>query len=246
MKSSIGRRDFVRLCLNSLAAAGIPQAAAAAARTPLKTYSRSLLVNRDGDPVRVADIEEGQSFIFNYPYVSTPCFLLNLGEPVRMKEALTTESGKDYQWQGGVGPRQAIVAFSAICAHKMTHPAKSVSFINYRQEKVRFLDKDKQLQERAGVIFCCSEKSVYDPSHGAKVLGGPAKQPLTAIALEFDPSTDQLRAIGTHGGELYQQFFAKFGFRLGLEFRTAKVDRLIADSTEVFTLAEYSRQTVLC
>jgi len=115
-----------------------------------------------------------------------------------------------------------------------------------RQEKVRFLDQQEKARQRARVIFCCSEKSVYDPSQGARVLGGPAKQPLTAIGLEYDAASDRLYATGTHGGELYDQFFAKFGFRLQLEFRATDIQRQAAESAEVVTLEEYTEQRVVC
>ena len=71
------------------------------------------------------------------------------------------------------------------------------------------------------VIFCCSEKSVYDPAGGARVLGGPARQPLATILLQSDPESGALSALGTVGGEMYDAFFEKFAFRLALEHETA-------------------------
>ena len=49
------------------------------------------------------------------------------------------------------------------------------------------------------MIHCCSEHSEYDPATGARVLGGPAPQPLSAILLEHDKSNDYLYAVGTLG-----------------------------------------------
>jgi hypothetical protein len=138
-----------------------------------------------------------------------------------------------------------VVAFSAICAHKMTHPAKQVSFINYRHQRVTFEDAEKQSTERAQVIYCCSEKSVYDPVNGARVLGGPAKQPLAAIVLEQD-NAGTLYAVGTTGGELFDRFFREFTPRLQLEFGTQEVRRLVGERATVHTLAEYCRNQVLC
>jgi len=42
------------------------------------------------------------------------------------------------------------------------------------------------------VIHCCSEHSQYDPAEGARVVAGPAPQPLAAILLDHDPASDAL------------------------------------------------------
>jgi hypothetical protein len=40
----------------------------------------------------------------------------------------------------------------------------------------------------------------------ARVLGGPALQPLSAIVLEHDKTGDQPYAVGTLGGEMFDAF----------------------------------------
>ena len=103
---------------------------------------------------------------------------------------LRREDGATYAWQGGVGPlRATIVAFSAICAHKLAYPTREVSFIRYQRERSATSD--------AQVIHCCADHSVYDPAQGARVVAGPAPQPLAAILLEHDAATDELVALGT-------------------------------------------------
>jgi hypothetical protein len=67
------------------------------------------------------------------------------------------------------------------------------------------------------MIHCCSEHSKYDPAAGARVMGGPAPQPLCAILLEHDRAGDPLFATGTLGGEMFNTFFAKYDLRLALE-----------------------------
>ena len=119
------------------------------------------------------------------------------------------------------------MAFSAICTHKLSHPAKAVSFINYRHEPVSFRDQQEQLVKRSGVILCCSEKSAYDPAKGARVLGGPAKQPLCSILLEYDDAEDGLYALGSYGGEMFDRFFQQFAARLQLEWGTSDVRRSV-------------------
>jgi hypothetical protein len=95
------------------------------------------------------------------------------------------------------------------------------------------------------VIHCCSEHSQYDPAEGAKVVAGPAPQPLAAILLDHDPKSDSLSAVGTLGGELFNEFFSKYEFRLSLEHgghpKTAIEGRSI-----VSELTEYCKQQVKC
>lgn len=215
-------------------------------QSPVHRYNRVKLVDAQQRPIAPEALEEGANYVFNYPYVTTPCFLINLGKPAGGSELLQTESGQEYRWQGGVGPHRSIVSFCAICAHKMSHPSKSVSFINYRHEDVSFRDKDENTVRRPGVIYCCSEKSVYDPARGARVLGGPAPQPLAAIALEYDEKEGAIFASGTYGGELYRKFFDTFAFRLALEYGTSDIQKKASGTTTVTTIEEYSATRMLC
>lgn len=238
------RRRFVKLCASLIAAAGVSPALLAGADNIARRYHRARLVDTEGRPVTPSKLEVGENYLFHYPYVSTPCFLLDLGKPTRAKATLVTESGERYEWSGGIGPNRSVVAFSAICAHKMSHPARQVSFINYRHEPVRYTD-GKQSVQRSQVIYCCSEKSVYDPLDGARVLSGPAKQPLAAILLEQAPDGG-LVAVGTYGGEMFDRFFREFGFRLALELETSDIRAEVRDTATVMPLAEYCRTQVLC
>jgi Rieske Fe-S protein len=213
---------------------------------PIKYYERVLLTDSAGTPITSNMLNVGESYVFNYPYITTPCFLLNLGKPTARDTVLTTDTGSTYVWKGGCGPTHSIVAFCAICAHKMSHPARAVSFINYRHESVNFRNASEQSEERSQVIYCCSEKSVYDPADGARVLGGPAPQPLTTIVLEPDQRNGTIYAVGTSGGEMYQKFFNTFGFRLALEYETSDIRAPAKQSAEVVSITEYSRTQRMC
>ena len=48
------------------------------------------------------------------------------------KVELKTENGSTYEWPGGVGAQRGIVAYSAICSHRLTYPTRQISFISYR------------------------------------------------------------------------------------------------------------------
>ncbi|HXZ93507.1 MAG TPA: (2Fe-2S)-binding protein [Burkholderiales bacterium] len=225
------RRDFIKLCAGgaSLFAAGAAQA---------RFYGRALLVDERGAPLRAAAIPPERNLVFNYPYAATPCFLLNLGRPAPAAVRLATTDGRGYEWQGGVGPARSLVAYSAICAHKMAYPTRQISFISYRAEA-------SGPNRHAHVIHCCSEHSQYDPAAGGRVVAGPAPQPLAAILLEHDAAHDALYAVGTLGGEMFDAFFAKYGFRLAMEYGPA-AQRAAGGTATVFPLEDYCRQQVKC
>ena len=248
MNRTVERRCFVKLFAAAAAAAttGANPALLAATGATARLYDRTALVDDDGAPITAHGLDVGRTYVFHYPYATTPCFLLDLGRPVPADVELSTEAGEPYAWPGGAGEGRSIVAFAAICAHKMSHPAKDVSFINYRHGKVRYLDSRDRSRERSGVIFCCSEKSVYDPSDGARVLGGPAKQPLATILLQSEPESGALYALGTVGGEMYDAYFEKFAFRLALEHETSDIQRRTGETSLVMGIEEYSRTIMRC
>lgn len=77
------------------------------------------------------------------------------------------------------------------------------------------------------------------------MLAGPAPQPLAAILLEHDSNSDELHAVGTLGGELFNEFFAKYAFRLQLEHGAA-ARTAVAGSCMVQALENYCKQQVKC
>lgn len=230
------RRIFLQTCA-AAAVAAAPTFTLAADASP-RHYSRARLVWPDGKPVLAAALPAHTNFVFQYPFTATPCFLLNLGRRLEAGTSLRTADAHTYRWQGGVGPERSIVAYSAICAHKMSYPTRQISFISYRSEGSR---RAKGFR----VIRCCSEHSEYDPAQGAAVVGGPARQPLAAILLDYDERADELYATGTLGGEMFDQFFSKFEFRLSLDFG-GKAHQPARDSCEVVELAKYCMQQVQC
>ncbi len=230
------RRRFLQTCA-ATAFAAAPAFAVAADASP-RYYSRARLVGWDGKPVRAATLPAHTNLVFHYPFAATPCFLLNLGRRLETGASLRTTDARTYRWKGGVGPASSIVAYSAICAHKMSHPTRQISFISYRAEGSRE-------SRRSRVIHCCSEHSEYDPAQGAAVVRGPARQPLAAILLDYDERADELYAVGTLGGEMFDEFFSKFESRLSLDFGD-KAQQPVGENCEVVELTKYCRQQVQC
>jgi Rieske Fe-S protein len=232
------RRDFIKIC----AAGAAVRANELFAAQDLKPrfYTRTLLSDEGGRPFRAARLVAGRNYIFHYPFESTPCFLLNLGRPTVRGVQLKTEDGSAYEWSGGVGPDRAIVGYSAICAHRMSYPTPQISFISYREKSTA------SGIMRPNTIHCCSEHSEYDPAAGAKVVGGPAPQPLAAVLLEHDAKSDTLHAVGTLGGEMFNAFFAKFEFKLALDYGGDKTRQPVAGRSVVKELQQFCKQQVRC
>jgi arsenite oxidase small subunit len=242
------RRTFIEACATSCGASSLlglasnsadaaQPSAAAALEMKAKAYASALLVDEHGDAIKASSLKAGINYVFHYPFQGTPVFLLNLGKATA-SAPLKTKAGEDYAWPGGVGKARAIVAYSAICAHKLVYPTKDVSFISFRAGK-------SPISPHEGVIHCCADNSQYDPSQGAKVLSGPAEQPLCAVILQHDAKTDQLTATGTLGGELFDAFFKKYEFRLQLDVG-AKATQQAAAKTVVSELAKFCKQAVSC
>jgi Rieske Fe-S protein len=232
---SARRRDLMRqaACVAGawVAASALPVVAVGEVRR----YPRSLLVDPHGSPWRARQLKPGEAFLFNYPYAVSPVFLIAFEHEVEPAE-LITEDKRRYAAPGGVGPNKSIVAFSAICAHKLMYPKTTISFIGLRSGG---------RGEPSHVIHCCGDNSRYDPLHGARVIDGPAPQPLAAVLLEWDAGSDQLHAVGTRGGEMFDAFFKKYATQLELEIGSGL--RKPSDATVVVQqAASYSQQWRSC
>jgi Rieske Fe-S protein len=232
------RRDFLAACAGMTGAAALAASAAARDGVAPRHYGRTKLVDARHRPLRTADLKSETNYVFQYPYAATPCFLLRLAGPAPPVEGLKREDGRAYDWIGGVGAERRVVAFTAICAHQLAYPTREVSFIRYQSEG--------SATSAGRVIHCCADHSVYDPAAGARVVSGPAPQPLAAIVLEHDPKRDELYALGTLGAEPFEAFFAKYEFRLATEYGGSKARAGVGAVSVVRELSDYCRNTIRC
>ena len=215
-----------------MAAQGV---SAASGNTAVRRHGRALLVDAFGDPIRARNLVPGAAHVFTYPFRATPAFLIALPAATG-PTPLQTEAKEAYEAPRGVGPQGAIVAFSAICAHKLMYPTRQISFIGLRKGHG---------DEPAQVIHCCGDQSRYDPIRGARVIGGPAPQPLAAVLLEWDAKTDQLHATGTAGGEMFDAFFERFAFKLEME-HGPRARQPVGATAVTLPAASYSKQWQTC
>ncbi len=238
----LDRRRFIKICAASGAAVVANPALVAQPLGEPVPAERVRLVDADGRALQPESLSVGQSYVFHYPYVTTPCFLIDLGAPAEPGDELTTADGRPYRWTGGVGPKRSIVAFSAICAHRMSYPTRAVSFIDYRHRPISGDGSGDDWWERGQVIYCCSEGSVYDPGDGGRVLAGPAPQPLAAVRLEYDDDDGAIFATGVYGGDMLERFLTEFGFQVSLAHKRDDIWRAASGVTTVWSMNEYSEK----
>ncbi len=236
------RRRFIRAC-TAVAAASLASPSfflktVDAKEGSFKPYKRAPLVDEDGKSLKLEKINPSREYLFFYPYRATPCILIDMDRelpPVEVKLA----DGSTYRWQGGVGPKKSIVAYSAICPHQLSHPTPDYSFINYYPE-----DKPSKVVNRGGVIQCCAHMSVFDPRNGGTVLEGPAKFPLLAIVLEYEDGV--LYAVGTLGKELFEEFFDVFKPDLKKLYRSTRRAKKLVEKCPVVEMSEYTKEVIRC
>jgi len=231
------RRQFLTTCA-VLSGAGFLQDHDARADATPRFYARTRLIDVHGRPIRLRDLTADTNYVFQYPYAATPCLLVKLSRSASEAVNLTRVDGTGYAWQGGVGPDRNVVAFSAICAHKLAYPTREVSFIRFQRER--------SATSAAQVIHCCADHSVYDPAQGARVLAGPAPQPLAAILLENDADDDGLYALGTQGAEQFDAFFEKYRMKLNLEYGRESGRVAVNGTATLRELTAYCRTTIQC
>jgi arsenite oxidase small subunit len=236
------RRNFIESCSASAvcltASAALPVFAANAAP---KSYAKVLLTDERGDPFKASMLAALTNYVFHYPFEATPVFLLNLGKVVAA-QSLTTKTQDSYAWPGGVGSGKSIVAFSAICAHQLVYPTKDVSFISFRKGAAV---NAKTPNAGSDLIHCCADHSQYDPAQGAKVLSGPASQPLCAVLLEHNVKDDTLSAYATLGGELFDDFFKKYEAKLSIDVGS-KAKNSVQSKSVVRALDKFCRNPIKC
>lgn len=193
---------------------------------------RALLILEGRGALRASELLPHHSYVFAYPFESTPCFLLNLDRAVPGARLHVNGGRTVYDWAGGVGRDRSVVAFSAICPHAYTHPTREVAMVHYYGPET-----PATVAQRTGVVTCCVHGSTFDPGRGAAPLQPPAEIPLAGIVLEWDEATDALYARGVAGRPVFDEFFRSF---------PRYSHREVQGSTPVWPLDRYSRSVLSC
>lgn len=204
-----------------------------------RAYEKVQLVDASGKPIKYGALKKETPYLFMYPHASTPCFLLRTDTSTLKEVKLVAEDGTEYLWKGGVGKEKDLVAYSAICPHQLTHPTPSDSFIAYVPKGGKTM-----AYKEGGVIVCSSHMSAYDPKAGAKVLAGPAPQPLASIVLEVDKD-DHIWASAVLGPDKFHDYFRSFKPELkDIYGNIRKAKKLVKISAKTVPLKEYSKEII--
>ena len=203
-----------------------------------QTFEKVQLKDGEGNALKASTLVKEENYFFMYPHAATPALMVDLLEPTDKDIKLKAEDGTEYIYKSGVGAKGTIVAFSAICAHQLTHPQKAMSMFQYVPSTGKTLAYDK-----AGVFVCSSHLAAYDPKQGGKVVGGPANQGLASIVLEID-ADDNIWAVAVLGPNKFQEFFDAFKQEHKAEFGRRGAKKLVATEAKVVPLTKYSAELI--
>lgn len=226
-----GRRKFLKGLVIGISAAAIGGIIPKGIQylTPplpsLSSFPDLLLVDSNANPLLGSDtntlpVNSPMITLFNYPLSEYPNFLIRLGDAndneiaVGPSTVTIPENGSTYSFPGGVGPKNSIVAYSAICQHLGCTPPQ-IHFYPpaYVNESMLSAPTPNALTPEAlsaakqsnapSIIHCDCHGSTYNPYKGAEVLTTPTQRPLPAVELYWDQSTDYIYAKGMIGVPIY-------------------------------------------
>lgn len=242
VRSPVRRREVLARLTRGVAAAGALWPAAplrllraARAQPSYVPLKRALLTDPDGNPFQLSQLRPHEPWVFNYPYVSTPNLLLDLGmaaDPVEVQ----LPGGMVYRWPGGIGPNRSVVAFTSICPHAYSYLRRDVGMIGYRPPE----------GARGPRIVCCVHLSVFDAAAGGAVRSGPAPRALAAVALEHEEATGRTYAAGFLGNPQFDEFFKAQAQALRETFRSIARARAEVGQAVVVPYSEYTSRAVDC
>jgi len=240
------RRNFLKISGTTAAAVAmspalVTQKLYAEDGSLFKAYEKVQLKDASGNPLKASALVQDENYVFNYPYAATPALLVDLKETVSTNVKLKAADGTEYVFKGGAGSKGTIVAFSAICAHQMTRPTKSMSMFNYVPTSGKTMAYDK-----AGVFVCTSHLAAYDPKQGGKVIRpetSPAKQGLSQIVLEID-ADDNIWAVAVLGPDMFEDYFSAFKQELKAEYGRRGAKKLLKDEVKVQKLKNFTAQII--
>ena len=237
------RRNFLRLSATSAMAVAIApslitQKLYAEDGSLFQTFEKVQLKDAEGNPLKSKALVAEENYVFMYPYAGTPAIMVDLPAATEKDIKLKAEDGTEYVYKGGAGAKGTLVAFSAICAHQLTHPTAAMTMFQYVPTTGQTLAYDKP-----GVFVCSSHLAAYDPKQGGKVVGGPANQGLASIILEID-AEDNIWAVAVLGPVKFQDFFDAFKQELKKVYGRKGAKKLTKDEAKVQPLKNFSAELI--
>lgn len=230
------RRRFVGLCAGT--AVALATGARRVSAVSMRDCPPAKLVDANGVPLRASSLTRAQAYVFHYPFRAVPCFLIKLGQ-ARVAGPLTDGEGGDRRLAGDAGERHQLVSYVAVCTHQLSYASTAASVIRYAAD-------DSELAGTPGMIVCCAHGSVFDPAAGARMVSGPADQPLIPIRLEFDPLDDSVTATGIGESTLIDRFFAAYKSDLIVEYGPGAYRQPVGETTTAMLLDQFSAIVPSC
>ena len=121
------------------------------------------------------------------PYAATPCLLLKL-------QRAGHGAGRAEARGRHVSTRGRAASAASATSSRSPRSARTSSPIRRARCRSSAISASAPRRRARNVIHCCADHSVYDPAEGARVVSGPAPQPLAAILLEYAAADDGLYA----------------------------------------------------
>ncbi|MEZ4630913.1 MAG: Rieske 2Fe-2S domain-containing protein [Deinococcales bacterium] len=193
------------------------------------------LLNAEGEVLRLSGLEPHTPYIFHYPYVSTPNFLINLDQSLEAVE-IPLADGKSYLWPGGIGKDKSIVALSAICPHAYSFVSEKSGILNYAAPN----------DLHGPLISCCAHVSRFDAAQGGKVSAGPSPFALAAVHLVYDEAEDSALAVGILGQNYLDNFLQAQRDVLKENFGSLGKAKVANDMLNVVSYESYTALPLSC
>ena len=234
------RRQFLGTCAALSGAGGFPALSAWADTAP-RFYERARARRRV--PARrcaCASLKDETNYVFQYP--------------VRRHAVLSSQArppGRDVGHAQARGRLDVRVARRRRAATMRSSPsrrsARTSSPIRRATSRSSATSGSRSSNSVAQAIHCCAEHSVYDPASGARVVSGPAPQPLAAILLEYDAGQDTLAADRHARRRAVRRVLPQVRIQARDGVRRGQGAPCRSESTTVVKeLAQYCRQTIQC
>lgn len=204
-----------------------------------EAFEKVQLFDAEGKPLNYHALKKEETYLFNYPYKGTPCFLIRHAEPTKRDVKLFAEDKTPYIWNGGAGTEGDLVAYSAICPHQLTHPTPETSFISYVAKGGKTMATKED-----SVIVCSSHMSAFRSKEGAKVVAGPAPQPLASIFLEVDKEGN-IFASAVLGSNKFMDYFKSYKPELKLYYGgKRKAKKSVKEQAKTVALRQFSKEII--
>ncbi len=236
------RRSFIKSCSTIAVVSAIEPTffskLLAQENSYITQFKKALLIKENGEPIKEKDLQPFKQYIFFYPYKSTPCYIINLDTEIKPVEVKLVDGGS-YKWNGGVGSKKSIVAYSAICSHQWMYPTKDFSMLNYYPPTEK-----SQTTEKSNIIQCCAHMSIFDPQKGCEVLEGPAPYPLASIVLTVED--DKIYANAVLGRHQFEEFFDLYKSDLIQQYGSINAAKELIEKATVMEVGSYVKEQIKC